>query len=277
LLAYVIAIIIIIFLNSFVSDYPILLKIAILDLVATAVIFIFSLVFNNSSLYDPYWSLKPLVIAVYYSWILPLGQLNLIQILTLFGVFLYAIRLTGNFYYGWPGMSHEDWRYRNFRSMFPRLYWLVSFMGIHLFPTIMVYLGCLPMYGIFTAGADFNWLVIPGIFILYGSVVLAFVADQQLHRFRNNPLNKGKTIQSGLWARSRHPNYLGEMLTGWGLFLIVIASDVQYWWSISGALLISVMFVFISIPLIEKHSLKRRNDYEAYRKKVPMLLPGSRN
>ena len=107
----------------------------------------------------------------------------------------------------------------------------------------------------------------------FGSVLLAFIADEQLRKYRLNPANAGKSIRTGLWSRSRHPNYLGEILTWWGLFLMGLASGLQYWWTGIGALVITLMFVFISIPLIEKYSLRRRSDYKEYKREVPFLLP----
>ena len=66
---------------------------------------------------------------------------------------LYALRLTSNFYRDWPGLQKEDFRYVSFRERFGKAYWPVSFLGIHLFPTIMVYLGCLPLYAVTRTGS----------------------------------------------------------------------------------------------------------------------------
>jgi steroid 5-alpha reductase family enzyme len=273
LAAYIVAIIIALYAGSFFNDYHILAKIAIADLVGTIIIFLFSMVFNNSSLYDPYWSVKPLVIAVFYFLQVPPGTETLCQLLTLIAVFLYALRLTTNFYRGWEGLGHEDWRYQNFRKQFPRLYWPVSFLGIHFFPTLMVYLGCLPLFIIFNQSVDFHILSLSGLVVTFGSVILAFMADKQLHKFKTSPENSGKIIQSGLWAKSRHPNYLGEILTWWGLFVVALGYGFEYWWVGIGALTITVMFVFISIPMIEKKMRQNKPGYSRIQKEIPMLFP----
>jgi len=104
----------------------------------------------------------------------------------------------------------------SFRERFGKAYWAVSFFGIHLFPTVMVYLGCLPLYALTRSGAaGFGWLDAIGTMVTLGAVVLAFVADEQMRRFRADPANKGRVMNAGLWAHSRHPNYLGEMATWW--------------------------------------------------------------
>ncbi len=271
--AYVITLAIIVVTFRYTEGYPVLIRIAVSDLTGTVVIFLFSLIMNNSSMYDPYWSVKPFVIAAYYFYMVPAAEVTLVEVAALALVFLYALRLTTNFYRGWPGMKHEDWRYRDFRDQFPGAYWLVSFFGIHFFPTVMVYLGCLPMIVIFGEPVRLPWLAYAGILVTLGSVLLAFIADEQLRKYRLNPANAGKSIRTGLWSRSRHPNYLGEILTWWGLFLMGLASGLQYWWTGIGALVITLMFVFISIPLIEKYSLRRRSDYKEYKREVPFLLP----
>jgi steroid 5-alpha reductase family enzyme len=246
-------------------------------LVATAFIFITSIALNNSSMYDPYWSVQPLAIAGYYlsaGW----GSLSGRQILMAMLALIYAVRLTANFYRDWPGLSKEDFRYVGFRRRTGRLYWPVSFLGIHLFPTIMVFLGCLPMYAVAArqGAAPLGWLDVVGTLVILGAIGLAFVADEQLRVFRRDPVNRSRCIGTGLWAYSRHPNYLGEITTWWGLWLLALAASPKWWWTVVGAAAITVMFVFASVPMMEKRALTTRNGYREYRERTPMLLPGLR-
>ncbi len=259
--------------RMFRESHP-LVMIGAADLAATALVFFFSMILNNSSAYDPYWSVKPFVIAAGYIFLFELDAMSLRQILVMSGVTLYALRLTLNFYRDWPGFVHEDWRYVNFRSRFPKSYWLISFLGIHLFPTIMVYLGCLALLPVFDhQQLPLNGWDLAGAFILFGSVILAFIADEQMRSFRKKPASKGQSMTTGLWRYSRHPNYLGEILTWWGLFLFALAGGTHYWWTIIGPLSITLMFLFASIPMIEKRNLERRKDYQAYKSRTPILVP----
>jgi len=256
------------------SQFHPLIMIAAADFAATLVVFLFSLASNNSSVYDPYWSVKPIVIAVAYIFVFHLESMNVRQWLVLSGTMLYALRLTSNFYRDWPGFNHEDWRYIRFRMKFGKAYWLISFLAIHLFPTIMVYLGCMAILPVFSNNANpLNGWDIFGTIVLFGSVVYAFIADEQLRRFRNKPVNKGKIITGGLWHYCRHPNYLGEISTWWGLAGFAIASGCEYWWTLSGPLAITLMFLFASIPMIEKRHLEKRQGYGEYIASTPMLLP----
>lgn len=254
-------------------------------LVATMVVFAVSVLADNSSVYDPYWSVQPLAIAGCYLWMRWNGGgdgsgshaagIDARQIVVTVLVFLYALRLTSNFYRDWPGLRKEDFRYVSFRERFGRAYWLVSFFGIHFFPTVMVYLGCLPLYGVMRAGTvGFGgWLDGLGIFVTMGAIAFAFVADEQMRRFRRNPQNRERIMQSGLWARSRHPNYLGEVSTWWGLWLFAMAAGREWWWTVVGAVAITLLFVFVSVPMMERRLLATRAGYEEYRDRTSALLP----
>jgi len=242
-------------------------------LTATILVFLVSMAADNSSMYDPYWSLQPLGLAVYYLWTHH-GGFDARQILVAVLVFLYSARLTSNFFRDWPGLSKEDFRYVAFRRRFGKFYWLVSFWGVHLFPTVLVYLGCLPLYAVAqTDGAPFGWLDGLGTVVVLGAVILAFVADEQLRRFRRDPANGGRHMNGGLWAYSRHPNYLGEIAFWWGLWLFALACEPAWWWSGVGAAAITLMFVFVSVPLMERRAAATRPGYGGYRDSTPMLLP----
>lgn len=254
------------------AEHP-LAQLGLGTLTATLVIFGASVLADNSSLYDPYWSLQPAAIAVYYLLRLE-GRPDARTLVVAALVFLYALRLTSNFYRDWPGLAHEDFRYREFRARFGRWYWPVSLFGIHLFPTLMVYLGCLPLYAVMGRGTrPLMWLDAVAFLVTLGAIVLAFVADEQLRRFRRQIDNRGMSIGTGLWLYTRHPNYLGEMGTWWGLFLFGLAADPQMWWTGVGAAAITLMFVFVSVPMMERRALVTRRGYGEYRSATPMLLP----
>jgi steroid 5-alpha reductase family enzyme len=274
LFIYVLALLSAILVARIFSNFHPLIMIGAADLAATLLVFLFSVILNNSSAYDPYWSVKPLVIAIAYVFIFDLQSLDPRQWLVISGILLYALRLTTNFYRDWPGFSHEDWRYVNFRKTTGKAYWLVSFLAIHLFPTIMVFLGCMAMLPVFEgSGRSLNvWDIIAAI-ILFGSVMYAFIADEQLRKFRTKPANKGKIITTGLWHYSRHPNYFGEISTWWGLALFAVAAGCEFWWTLSGPTAITILFLFASIPMIEKRHLEKRAGYRDYIFSTPMLLP----
>lgn len=244
------------------------------DIAATAVVFGVSVWADNSSIYDPYWSVVPPAIAMH--WALTPGAdhaIHLRRMLVIALVTLWAVRLTWNWARGWGGLAHEDWRYVDIRARTGPYYWPVSFLGIHLFPTIQVYLGCLPLWpALHTGDRPIGWLDVVAGVVTAGAIVIEATADAQLHAFRATA-PPGATLTRGLWGWSRHPNYLGEVCFWWGLLLFGLAADPDAWWTACGALAITVMFVFVSIPLIDRRMLARRPDYAARIATVPALIP----
>ena len=245
--------------------------------IATFFIFIMSYLLKNSSMYDPFWSVQPMVFGAGLVAAYGIENVTTHQWITVIGMQLYGLRLTSNFYRDWPGLSHEDWRYKDLAEKSGKAYWLVSLSGIHFFPTVQVFMGCLPAFYLFaaenTGGDSYLILSILGWVVLYGSVLLAFVADEQMRNFRRNPENKSKTMDQGLWSRNRHPNYLGECLTWVGLWILILAYNPSYWWTGCGAIAILIMFYGVSIPWMDRRSLERRPGFDEYMKRTGRLFP----
>lgn len=246
-------------------------RLALADFIATLVVFGASMLFNNSSMYDPYWSVKPAVIAVGASFLFRVHTVAGMAFLVL--MTLYGLRLTVNFYRDWPGLHHEDWRYREFRERFPKGYWVVSLFGIHLFPTVQVFLACIPLYLGMRLGGSIGLIGMTGIWLTLAAIWLAYEADKQMRSFRRNPENRGRIMDLGLWKHSRHPNYLGEILTWWGIWLIALDLDIGLWWTGIGALSITLMFALVSIPMMDRRSAARRPGFAEHMKRTNALLP----
>ncbi len=249
---------------------------AVADAVATGVIFAFSMAFRNSSFYDPYWSVKPMVVVVWLTAFAPEGafadpfRIRLVTTLML----LYGARLTWNWMRGWTGLDHEDWRYVDLAKKTGPWYPLVSLTGIHYFPTVLVYLGCMPLFDALLRGGDipFGALDLLAGSVLLGGIAMEALADHQLRQFRLSKPPREKILETGLWKFSRHPNYCGEMLVWWGAALFGMTVALE-WYTFVGALSITLLFVFISTPMIDKRMLKRRPAYGERMKRVSALIP----
>ena len=250
-------------------SYPIRLLLA--DVFATVIVFIFSLIFANASVYDPYWSVQPPVIlgvvlikcgGSFFAW----------------GVFaavlLWGLRLTANWAYNFKSFEYQDWRYTMLKEKTGRLYPLVNFLGIHLFPTLVVYLCILPAVIAVHNAAVLNFFSAPFLLLSFAAPVFQGIADIQMHRFRNDKSpDRGNFIRTGLWKKSRHPNYACEILMWWGIawtcFFSMPVSGAS-WFLLCGALINNLMFLFISIPMADKRqSLKP--GFDEYKKATRML------
>jgi steroid 5-alpha reductase family enzyme len=244
------------------------LNFLIADVASTIIIFIFSLILNNASCYDPYWSVAPLSIAILLLFTKPL---NLVRILVSIAVIGWALRLTINWIYTFDNLKWEDWRYKLLKEKTGFFYPLINLLGIHLFPTIVVYLCLLPVLFIYNYDVSFNIFVL--IFFIFAifSFVLQGIADFQMHKYRKN--KNGTFNRNGLWKYSRHPNYLGEILMWLNIALLAIFALNNYYFLIIGAIVNALMFIFVSIPLAENHQRDRKPGFDIYKSETRMLLP----
>ncbi len=245
------------------------------DVVATLVIFGWSMAYDNSSFYDAYWSVIPIAIVLYWASLADASASALRITSIAFVVGVWGVRLTWNWARGFRALDHEDWRYADFRDRFPRSYWLVSFAGIHFFPTLIVFAGLAAAYSAFGSGSRaFGWVDGIALLVGLGGIGLEWIADAQLHRFVTGDRRPGETLRAGLWRYSRHPNYLGELMIWWSLFLFGLAADPERARAfVLAPLAMTAMFLVVSIPLIEKRALARRRDYQQVIDETPMLIP----
>jgi len=247
---------------------------AVADIAATLVVFAFGVALDNSSVYDPYWSVAPLPMGIY--WTFAAGtSFGLRQVVILALLAIWGARLTANWALRWRGPTDEDFRYVEIRAKTKHAYWPASLVSIHLMPTAWVFLGLLPLYPA---------LARPGITILDAAaaivtglaIAIETVADRQLRRYLRQPHDKDGILGSGLWAMCRHPNYLGEILFWWGLFLFGMAADPGWWWSAVGPLSITLLFVLVSVPWMDRRMASRHPAWAEHMKKTPALLPWPR-
>ncbi len=242
-------------------------RLLIADVCATVFTYIFSLIFSNASMYDPYWSVQPMIITAGFA---AVSRPCVAGALVLVAIFIWGMRLTINWIYTFKGFGeYEDWRYRMLREKSGRFYQFVNFTGIHMVPTLIVYLCTLPAVYIITERPEANiWSWVFFILALL-CPVLQLTADLQMHSFRKE--SRGRLCRKGLWKYARHPNYLGEISMWWMIALSAVCTTGHVW-LIAGAVANTVLFLAASIPMADRH-LSSREGYDEYRKETRMLLP----
>ena len=248
-------------------------KIVVWHIFATIFIYIGSLILNNSSLYDPFWSIAPVPIVVY----LTLSFKNTIELIVLVSlpIFFWAIRLTRNWLITWQGFNHEDFRYIDLKNTSMLRAEFNNFFGIHLFPTLIVNLSLYPLVFILTNNSNSSIFLSFASLFTFLAVLLETISDEQMREFRKNPLNKGKTMKYKLWKYSRHPNYLGEIGFWFGIYMMGLSSGMAPFWIIICPLTMLALFIFVSCPMMDNRSLMNRPDYKDYMEVTSqlMLLP----
>lgn len=238
------------------------------DVVATVFTWLVGLVYHNVSVYDPYWSVAPPVILSINTMMHGLTPARAIVLVT---VWIWAIRLTANWAVTFKGLQHEDWRYTKYRTEKPAwMFHLINFFGLNMMPTIVVFLSMLPAFRINAENACgsmvWTWL---GAWMCLTAVAIQLVADTSAHRFRRE--HPGEICKVGLWKHGRHPNYFGEILMWWGVWVQAInQGGVDLY--IVGPVMMTCMFLFISVPLMEGRQMKNKPGYAEYKKETRVLI-----
>ncbi len=255
------------------SDLEPLWQAAWADVAATLVIFAFSRIFDNSSFYDAYWSVAPPVLLGFWWW--TYGGFDLRVLIAAVLVLLWSVRLTHNWARGWQGLDHVDWRYVDLKAKTGSFYPLVDLFGIQMLPTVLVFIGCVPLWLMLAEPAEaFGWIDLTWIVVGYAALWLEFRADNVLRAFRLDPANQGQVLRHDVWTWCRHPNYLGELGFWLALGIAGYAASGQLVSGL-GFLLMVALFVGISIPMIDKRQLANKLDYRTYQSEVPTLIPMS--
>ena len=252
---------------------------------------------RNNSQMDKLWSVLPIA----YVWVIAaLGEFKWRLIIIAVIVTLWGARLTYNFAkkgaYSikfWSG--EEDYRWVYLRSQKPftnKVVWGIFDLGfISIWQNIVVLGITLPAVAVMNSNAPLNALDIVAGVLMFGALLYEVIADRQQNTFQTKkyeylnqgmkledlpePYNRGFNV-TGLWARSRHPNYIGEQLIWVGLYLFVISGGVTHFgvfnWSIFGAMLLILIFIGSS-RMAEGISVKKYSEYSEYQKQVFRYLP----
>ena len=252
---------------SFLSELLFPYSLLIADVAATLFVFLFSLIFRNASVYDPYWSVQPPVILLAFAFS---SSLTPLTVLLLVSVFFWGIRLTVNWTRTFQSLEKQDWRYDLLKEKSGPLYFFVNLFGIHLVPTLVVFLCILPPVTAVRNGAVLNPLSALFGFLSFGAVILEWTADRQMRRFRET--RSGSLIRTGLWRYSRHPNYLGEILYWWCMALTAVSAIPGDWTALAGAAVNTALFLTVSIPMADRRQ-SGKPGFDQYRSETRMLLP----
>lgn len=251
------------------------LRILFADAAATVFVYLVGLIVGNTSVYDPYWSVAPIIILplcmIYfqsYSW----PSIFICSVIALWG-----LRLTNNWITTFTNLNAQDWRYDMLKQKTKGFYPLVSLLGINLFPTVIVFGVICPIIALIIKNDNIavNPMFCLGSVISVLALLIESLADRQMRDFRKTNRIKGKIIDVGLWKYARHPNYFGEIIFWWGAYAAMVAYLPELWFLGLGALANTLMFLFISIPMAERRLAATKMGFAAYKKRTNSiwLLP----
>ncbi|OYY07053.1 MAG: hypothetical protein B7Y72_00285, partial [Mehylophilales bacterium 35-46-6] len=138
---------------------------------------------------------------------------------------------------------------------------------------VLAWIISLPILGALSSETMLNvWDALAVLLVLFG-LTWETLADWQLARFKQNPTNKGKVLNQGVWRYSRHPNYFGESCVWWGFYLLALAGSA--WWAFPSVVLMTLLLLKVSgVSLLEKDIAQRRPEYAQYMQTTNAFIPG---
>lgn len=229
-----------------------------------------SLVRRDASVADVAWGLVFVAIA-WSCW--AAGGRSTATLLVALAVTVWGLRLA--FYIGMRNAGHgEDRRYAAMRERRPGSFWLWSLFGVFLLQGVLALIVSLPIQSL-GAVADarpgiVSWL---GLIVFLTGLGFEAIGDAQLAAFKRDPTSKGQVMDRGLWRYTRHPNYFGDALLWWGVWLIAVGSGAA-WWTLIGPGLMTFLLVRVSgIAMLESDMAERRPGYAEYIRRTSAFLP----
>jgi steroid 5-alpha reductase family enzyme len=235
-------------------------------------IWLLSLAKRDASIVDMFWGLGFILVA----WITfirtdgYLGRRILVSSLTT----IWGLRLAIHIFVRNHGKG-EDPRYAAMRERHGERFWYMSLATVFMFQALLLWIVSLvnQVSQIHAMPAVITWLDIAGIIVFGTGFFFESVGDWQLRKFLENPASRGKLLESGLWAYTRHPNYFGESLIWWGMYLIALSSSSNLWVIISPLLITFLLLKVSGVVLTEKSMAAEHSDYDDYVERTSSFIP----
>jgi steroid 5-alpha reductase family enzyme len=235
------------------------------------ILWLISIINKNVSVVDLFWGVGFVLTCVVY--FLNTEGFETRKILIMAMVAIWGLRLS--IYLAWRNHGKgEDFRYQKFRKDFgEHRYWWYSFFSVFLVQGILMWLISAPLLGAqFYPGNSLGILDFLGILIWLIGLVFEAGGDMQLARFKANPTNKGKVLDTGFWHYTRHPNYFGDAAAWFGYALICLAAGSYI--PVLGSVLMTALIIKVSgVALLEKTLNTSKPGYQEYVRKTSAFVP----
>ncbi|MGP5431483.1 DUF1295 domain-containing protein [Enterococcus malodoratus] len=225
---------------------------------------------HNNSIVDMAWGLGFVIVAVTGYLLMPektMAATFVLLLVTIWGLRLFFHLAKRNI--GKP----EDYRYVNMRKRWGNHFAkLKAYLNVFVLQGVLLSIVALPIFFV-TTGSEkaFHWWNWLGVIVWLVGFGFETIGDYQLTVFKRQA-EKGELLTTGLWSLTRHPNYFGEALSWWGIFLISL-NEMRNFWGIIGPIVITLLLLFVSgVPLLEKKN-KEKPGYRAYAKQTPKFVP----
>jgi steroid 5-alpha reductase family enzyme len=227
---------------------------------------------KNAAVVDIGWGLGFILLSAVYT--LQGQGFNLRNTLLLVMISLWGIRIVLYLLKRIASENQEDKRYAKIRKNFGKLAWF-KFLFIFEFQAALEIVIGIPLLIVsLNPDPDLSLIEIAGAVVFIVALWGETISDEQLHAFKRDPANKGKTCDAGLWNYSRHPNYFFELMAWIGIFVYALGSPMG-WVAVISPMVMYYLLMYVSgVPMAEEQSLLSRGDeYRKYQKTTSVLFP----
>jgi len=240
-------------------------------LIFMSLVFCLAMAVRDNSIVDIAYGLAFLLVG--WSAYVSDGSGHARQLLLLALVTIWGLRLATHIFLRKLGEEGEDFRYRQWREAWGKTFIWRSFLQIFMLQGSVVFLVALPLLLVINEpGGELTLFDLLGTLIWLIGFSFESIGDWQLLRFKENPVNKGQVIQTGLWRYTRHPNYFGEAALWWGIFLIALSSPQGFIGVISPVLIGFLLLKVSGIPMLEaKYS--GNAEFQKYKERTNGFFP----
>lgn len=233
-------------------------------------LFFIALLKKDNSIVDVGWGIGFCLIAI--GAMLASGSHLPRQLLMCTMVLCWGLRLAMHIFARNHGKG-EDYRYRAWREQWGKNVVWRSFLQIFMLQGFLMLVIALPVIAVNANPTDsFTWIDLCGFLVWGAGFGFEAVSDYQLMQFKKDQQNKGKIMQTGLWKYSRHPNYFGESLLWWGIFIVSISAGHWYISIISPVVLTFLLLRVSGVVMLEK-KYKGNAEFQAYAKRTSAFVP----
>jgi len=249
------------------------LTVAIITVFAFSTVYLFALKFKNNSLADIFWGIGFIITnfaAIAVSGIFKSPQIIISTLVIIWGLRISYRILKRNV------NKPEDFRYANWRKNWGSKANTRSYTDVFLLQSILCLIVCTPIIyvGLHQLQIKYILLIIIGLIGWVIGFLFETIGDQQLDKFKKQKHDKNSVLDKGLWRYTRHPNYFGESMQWWFVYLIVLSFGFSAWWTIIGPITITFLLLKVSgVPLLEKKMILDPK-YKEYMKKTNKFIPG---
>ena len=242
--------------------------------IALALLWLVSLARRDASIIDSFWGFGFVLVAI--ASLLGGRQfppdeavIGVVALVTLWG-----LRLSAHLFTRWWREGAEDYRYQKMRAFHGEHFWWRSLFTVFLLQGVLMWLVALPIMAAAQLGGNimYPFAALAALALALLGLGIETIADSQLKRFRATA-KPDDVLATGLWAYSRHPNYFGDAVFWWGIWLAVVATTPALVWTIIAPLIMNYLLVNISGAAMLERKLKKKAAYAAYTAATSRFLP----